>query len=127
MLLTTLLGIALLLTYGDGLSEDQTAPPRIQPPVDLGSTPEDVVRPPEPIRVLSTSASIDFPDELVLKLEAESDSRIERIRVDYQIGGQTVRTYGYPKFTPSKRVSADFVIETDGARYLPSGADITYT
>ena len=47
--------------------------------------------------------------------------------MDYQIGGQTVRTYGYPKFTPSKRVSADFVIETDGARYLPSGANITYS
>ena len=127
MLLTTLLGVALLLTYGDGLSGDPTPAPRIQAPSPIASIPEDVVRPPEPIRVLSTSASIDFPDELVLRLEAESDSRIERIRVDYQIGGQTVRTYGYPKFTPSNRVSADFVIETDGARYLPSGADITYS
>ena len=127
MLLTTLLGVALLITSGDGLSGDQTAPPRIQAPSHVGGTPEDVLRPPAPIRVLSTSASIDFPDELVLRLEAESDSRIERIRVDYQIGGQTVRTYGYPKFTPSKRVSADFVIETDGARYLPSGADIAYS
>ena len=127
MLLTTLIGVALLLTYGDGLSGDQPAPPRIQPPSPIASAPEDVLRPPAPIRVLSTSASIDFPDELVLKLEAESDSRIERIRVDYQIGGQTVRTYGYPEFTPSNRVSADFVIETDGARYLPSGADIAYS
>ena len=127
MLLTTLLGVALLITSGDGLSGDQTAPPRIQAPSHVGGTPEDVLRPPAPIRVLSTSASIDFPDELVLRLEAESDSRIERIRLDYQIGGQTVRTYGYPRFTPSKRVSADFVIETDGARYLPSGADIAYT
>ena len=127
MLLTTLIGVALLLTYGDGLSGDPTPAPRIQAPSPIASITEDVVRPPEPIRVLSTSASIDFPDELVLKLEAESDSRIERIRVDYQIGGQTVRTYGYPKFTPSNRVSADFVIETDGARYLPSGADITYS
>ena len=127
MLLTTLIGVALLLTFGDGLSGDQTPAPRIQAPSPIASITEDVVRPPESIRVLSTSASIDFPDELVLKLEAESDSRIERIRVDYQIGGQTVRTYGYPKFTPSNRVSADFVIETDGARYLPSGADITYS
>jgi hypothetical protein len=42
------------------------------------------------------------------------------------LGGRPVRAYGYPDFKPGNRVSADFVIETGGGRFLPSGVDIEY-
>ncbi len=104
--LSAALGIMLLLASGGGAEDDEQRP--------------------APVRVLSTSASIDFPNEVVLTLEAESDVRIEEIRLHYRLGRQRVRSYGYPSFEPSKRVRADFVIRTGGSRYLPSGVDITY-
>ena len=106
-LLSVLLGLAFLITAGGG---------------SQGSPQQSV-----PISVVSTSASIDFPDEVVLTLEAASDARIAEVRLYYQLGSQSVRVYGYPKFTPSTRVKADFVIQTGGARYLPTGVDITYS
>ena len=105
--LGVLLGLAFLFTAGDG---------------PQGSPQQSV-----PISVVSTSSSIDFPDEVVLTLEAESDARISKVRLYYQLGSQSVRVYGYPDFTPSTRVKADFVIQTGGARYLPTGVDITYS
>jgi hypothetical protein len=79
-----------------------------------------------PIHVVSTSSSVHFPDEVVLTLEAESDARISEVRLYYRLGSRTVRVYGYPDFTPSTRVKADFRIKTGGSNYLPSGVDITY-
>ena len=105
--LSLLLGLAFLFTAGGG---------------PQGSPQQSV-----PISVVSTSSSIDFPDEVVLTLEAESDVRISNVRLYYQLGSQSVRVYGYPEFTPSTRVKADFVIQTGGARYLPTGVDITYS
>ena len=80
-----------------------------------------------PIRVIATSSSVDFPDEVVLTLEAESDARISEVRLYYRLGSRNVRVYGYPDFTPSTRVKADFRIKTGGSNYLPSGVDITYS
>ena len=80
----------------------------------------------EPIKVLSTDHSIDFPDEVVLTVEAESQSEITEVTLYYRLGNRTIRVYGYPDFEPSTRVSADFVIDTDGGSFLPSGVDITY-
>ena len=80
----------------------------------------------ESIRVISTSHTIEFPDEVVFRLEAESDSQITEVKLFYQLGSQKVRIYGYPSFTRSNRVNADFKIKTSGSNYIPSGADIEY-
>ena len=83
-------------------------------------------RPWEPIRVISSSHEIDFPDEVVLRLEAESEVEIAEVTMFYRLGVQSVRTYGYPEFTPATHVSAEFRIKTGGANYIPSGVDIEY-
>ncbi len=82
--------------------------------------------PVEPIKVLSVDHDIDFPDEVVLRVEAESQSEITEVTLYYKLGGRTVRVYGYPDFEPSTRVSADFVIDTDGGSFLPTGVEIEY-
>ena len=79
-----------------------------------------------PIRVISSSHSIAFPEEIALRLVAESDSPITSVRLVYQLGRQDTRIYGYPEFTPSSRIDADFRIKTGGANFLPSGVDVTY-
>jgi hypothetical protein len=80
----------------------------------------------EPIKVLSANHSIDFPDEVVLTVEVESQSVITEVTLYYRLGSRTIRVYGYPDFEPDTRVSADFVIDTDGGSFLPSGVDIQY-
>ena len=104
-LIATFLAVA-AASGGDGLSPDRSSP--------------------GPIRVLSSSYQINFPDEVVLTLEAEAEATITEIRLFYRLGRQHVRVYGYPEFDPATRVSADFTIRTGGASYVPSGADIEY-
>ena len=79
-----------------------------------------------PIRVISSSHSIAFPEEIALRLVAESDSPITNVRLVYQLGRQDTKIYGYPEFTASSRIDADFRIKTGGANFLPSGVDVTY-
>ena len=79
-----------------------------------------------PIRVLNTSHEIEFPEAVILRLDAESDSPITQITLHYNLGSREIQVYGYPAFTPARRVSAQFTIKTDGASYLPSGVDIEY-
>ena len=79
-----------------------------------------------PVRVISTTSQIDFPSEVSLRLEAEAERRITEVTLFYRLGRQNIRIYGYPAFTPSKRVSADFTIKTGGSSFLPSGTDIEY-
>ena len=80
-----------------------------------------------PIRVVNSTHSISFPDEIVLRLVAESDAPITHVRLVYQLGNQDTRIYGYPKFTPSSRIETDYRIKTGGANFLPSGVDISYS
>jgi hypothetical protein len=78
------------------------------------------------IQVVSTSQRVDFPNEIALRLEAESSAKITQVTLFYRLGSQTTRIYGYPSFTPSTRVRADFTIKTGGANYIPSGIDVEY-
>ena len=91
-----------------------------------GDAPSPGPQPWEPIRVVSTSHEVHFPNEVVLTLEAEATAEIIEVRMFYRLGRQRVRIYGYPDFTPDTRVSADFRIPTGGANYIPSGVDIKY-
>ena len=80
----------------------------------------------EPIRAVSSSAEIDFPDELVITLEAEADAVITQITFFYRLGRQKATIYGYPRFTPGTQVKTEFKIKTGGANFLPTGVDIEY-
>ena len=92
------------------------------PAGDLSSSPA----PREPIRILSSSQDIDFPDGILLRLEAEGDAEINEVTLVYRLGRQKTRILGYPNYTPATRVLADFRIKTGGKNYLPSGVDIEY-
>ncbi len=78
------------------------------------------------IRVVSAGHQIQYPDRLVFHLEAEADATITEIRLFYTLGGRSVQTYGYPDFTPGRRVASDFSIRTSGASYIPTGVDVEY-
>ena len=80
----------------------------------------------EPIRVVSASHQIDFPNEVVFTLEAEASSEITQVTLFYRLGRQKIRIYGYPSFTSSNHVIADFRVKTGGANFIPSGVDIAY-
>ena len=79
-----------------------------------------------PIRVVSSSHEVRYPDEVVFTLEAEAASRIVEVVLYYRLARQSVKVYGYPVFTPSTRVSTNFRLKTGGAGYLPTGLDIEY-
>ena len=79
-----------------------------------------------PIRVLSSSHEVRFPDRVVFSLHAESDSPITEIQLFYNLAGRNVKVYGYPKFASDTRVSTEFIIKTGGSSYIPSGVDIKY-
>ena len=79
-----------------------------------------------PIRVVASTHSIEFPDEIALRLVAESDAPITHVRLVYRLGRQDTRIYGYPKFTRSNRIDAEYRIKTGGSNYIPSGVNITY-
>lgn len=79
-----------------------------------------------PIRPVSTTTEINFPDELVIRLQVEADEEIREITVFYRLGRQKTTIYGYPSFTPGTSVDTEFRISTGSARFLPTGVDIEY-
>ena len=79
-----------------------------------------------PIGVISNSHEVRYPDEVVFRLEAEAGSTITEVTLFYRLGRQDIRVYGYPAFTPAKRISTDFRLRTGGANYIPPGVDIEY-
>ncbi len=92
----------------------------------VGAAAADVSVPKDTIRVLAAGHSIDYPDKLVFKLQAEGDSAITEVRLFYSVGGRPVQAYGYPDFEPGLRVSADFTVQTSGSSYIPTGVEIEY-
>ena len=79
-----------------------------------------------PIRVVSSTHEVDFPEAVTFRLQAEADSPITQVRLYYRLARLPVNIYGYPEFTPSTSVTADFEVRTSGASYIPSGVDIQY-
>lgn len=79
-----------------------------------------------PIRVISSSHDVNFPDDVVFNLEAESDSPITEVRLFYSLENRPVQVYGYPDFEPDDRVIAEFSVKTGGSNYIPTGVDFEY-
>lgn len=78
------------------------------------------------IEVVATTHDVDFPEEIVFHLEAEAPTTITEVTLFYRLAGGEVQVYGYPSFSPDRRVTADFTLKTDGSSYIPSGVDIQY-
>lgn len=82
---------------------------------------------PGSVRVISAEHRIEFPDRIVLQLEAESAEDVVTVQLFYKIGRQDTVIYGYPTILrTSGVVSAEFVITTGSSRFIPSGVDIEY-
>ncbi len=77
-------------------------------------------------RIISITHDVHFPDEIVLRLEAESEVPVREITLFYTLGRKRATVYGYPTFRPGTHVAAEFRIKTGGASYIPSGTDIEY-
>jgi hypothetical protein len=78
------------------------------------------------IRVASNTHEVRFPDEIVFRLDAEANTTITEVTIFYRLGGQKISTYGRPPFGTGNKVSTEFVLETSGSDYIPSGVDVEY-
>ncbi|MCH7800883.1 MAG: hypothetical protein IIC24_04975 [Chloroflexi bacterium] len=82
---------------------------------------------PDSVKVLSSEHRIDFPNRIILQLEAETAKDVMNVRLFYKIGRQDTLIYGYPTILrTSGGVSAEFVIPTGSSGFIPSGVDIEY-
>jgi hypothetical protein len=82
---------------------------------------------PSTVQVLSADHRIEFPNRIVLELEAESVEDVVSVRLFYTIGRQDTLVYGYPTILrTSNGVSAEFIIHTGTSGYIPAGVDIEY-
>jgi hypothetical protein len=80
------------------------------------------------IEVTAADVVNNFPEEVVFRLSAHSDTTIEKVTLHYQILPDGVMAYGRPDFTPAERVQVDFSLKgNDPPRsYLAPGARIDY-
>jgi hypothetical protein len=91
----------------------------------VGGAPSDA-KMASPIRVVSSSHDVNFPNDVVFNLEAESDSPITEVRLLYSLENRPVQVYGYPDFEPDNRVTAEFSVKTGGSNYIPTGVEFEY-
>jgi len=115
LILPLLLGIAALALAAFGPDPDSTAVP--------GSG---IVAPPA-IRILASSYTVNFPEGIVFRLEAESDAPITDVVFYYRVGDRRITVYGYPNFTPGGRVITQFNMDTGVRGFLPLGTEIEYS
>ncbi|TDI93425.1 MAG: hypothetical protein E2O75_01680, partial [Chloroflexi bacterium] len=83
----------------------------------------------ESVRVVSSSATSEFPEGMRFKLELESDVRIDDVRVTFEIGARRTTQYAYMDLdqTTKPLVSGELFQRTNtNDRYIPPGAMITY-
>jgi hypothetical protein len=80
------------------------------------------------IEVTAADVVNNFPEEVVFRLSAHSDTTIEKVTLHYQILPDGVMAYGRPDFTPADRFQVDFSLKgNDPPRsYLAPGARIDY-
>ena len=76
----------------------------------IGAAAADVAVPKDAIRVVAAGHSIEYPDQMVFRLQAEGDATITEVRLFYSVAGRPVQVYGYADFEPGLKVSADFTV-----------------
>ncbi len=81
----------------------------------------------ESIRILSSSATSEFPTGMRFALEATGDTPIESIKVTYNVGQQSISVYDYLKFESGEIADGDLLVRTStSAKYIPPGSIVTY-
>jgi len=73
----------------------------------------------EGITVISNTYESLFAEEILFRLEARSESEIEKIVLLYRIGGEEVTNRGYPDFTTAKEVAAEYVMDVQRGEIAP--------
>ncbi len=73
----------------------------------------------EGIIVISNTYEPLFAQEISFRLEARSESEIEKVVLLYHIGGEEVINRGYPDFTPAKEVAAEYVLDLKRGEIAP--------
>jgi hypothetical protein len=80
------------------------------------------------ITVIASDVEIDFPNQAVFTLEAESYVEIIDVRLYYQVDKMNyaeVVSEGWAEFTPANKIEANWVWDMENAS-LPPGAEVTY-
>ena len=81
----------------------------------------------EPITVLSSSATSEFPEGFRIKLEASGENEITSVAIRFRIGLQTREAYDYLEMEPGLLVDSEIFWRTNSvARYIPPNTIITY-
>jgi hypothetical protein len=80
------------------------------------------------IEVTAADVVNKFPEEVVFRLSAHSESVIQEVTLHYQILPDGVAAYGRPDFTPGERVQVDYHLEANNPTlsYLAPGTQIDY-
>jgi hypothetical protein len=79
------------------------------------------------IRILSSSATSEFPTGMRFALEATGDKPIESMKVTYNVGLQSISVYDYLKFESGEIADGDLLVRTNtSAKYVPPGSVVTY-
>ena len=79
-----------------------------------------------PIRVVSQSQQVSFPDELVFDVTIEGDQAISQVRLNYRIADSLVWSYSNSDFPSSKQVAVKFSKLIGNSVYLPPGTRIDF-
>ena len=79
------------------------------------------------VRVVSADHRIEFPDRIVLTVEAESTFDLVDVQLFYRLGQLETTIYGYATIsrTPTS-VVAEFEIRTRAGGFIPEGVEIEY-
>jgi hypothetical protein len=73
----------------------------------------------EGITVTSNTYESLFAEEVLFRLEARSESEIEKIVLLYRIGSEEVTNRGYPDFSPAKEVAAEYAMDLQRGEIAP--------
>jgi len=82
----------------------------------------------EDITVIASDVDVNFPNQAVFTLEAESYVDIVDVRLSYQVDMMNyaeVVSEGWAEFTPANKIEANWVWDMENAS-LPPGAEVTY-
>ncbi len=73
----------------------------------------------EEITVVSNTYESLFAEEILFRLEARSESEIEKIVLLYRIADEEVTNRGYPDFTPAREVATEYVMDVQRGEITP--------
>ena len=80
------------------------------------------------IRVISSSATSEFPEGIRFRAELEGDNDITSVALRFRVGVRTTGVFEYAEFEKGRAVDSELFWRTNtAARYIPPGTIITYS